>query len=220
MYLICVTIISSKTPKKKWHCSISQKWYRNWRFSRTLWARVVYTPLLNPSPSFWKFTLSSKVSSACSTPNLLAKLTITGCHDISKKVWGLIYCWEETLESVEGDSYGEWQNSSEVIFANILTHEEGYSLLQSPTKRNPDTCMSCYSEINPETFYFYLATLIVKIYKVVQNCAGNKGYTRINYFLCSLLFLSLNFWQSGQYHFLLSIFDRCRHLHETIQYCK
>ena len=126
------------------------------------------TPLLNPTPSFSKFTLSSKVSSPCSTPDLLTKPTITGCHDVM--IWGLRHWWKETLESADGDSYGKWQNFSEVIFANI----GGIPSSSLTTRGNPETCMSCYSEISPETFYLYLATLIIKNYKIVQNLPGNE----------------------------------------------
>ena len=63
------------------------------------------TPFLNPTPSFSKFTLSSKVSSPCSTPDLLTKPTITGYHDVM--IWGLRHWWKETLESADGDSYGK-----------------------------------------------------------------------------------------------------------------
>ena len=80
-----------------------------------------------------------------------------------------------------------------------------------PTRGNPDTCLSCSSDISPETFYLYLATLIVKITNLSKIVREIRSYTRNNYFLHNLLFLSLNFWQSGQYHFPLDIFDRCRH---------
>ena len=53
---------------------------------------------------------------------------------------------------------------------------EGHSLFRSPSARgNSDTCMSWSSEISRETFYLNLATLIVKKYKIIQNCTQNKG---------------------------------------------
>ena len=107
MYLICVTIISSKTSKKKWHCSICQKWYRNWRFPRTLWARMVYISLLNPTPFFWKLIITFQQSVIpLFYTKLIDKTNNHRASYISKKVWGLKYLWEETLESVEGRNMG------------------------------------------------------------------------------------------------------------------
>ena len=88
--------------------------------ARTLWAWVVYTPLLNPIPLSKNF---SKVPSPFTIPNLLTNLTITGCHDISKRCGGcdigerkLQSQWSGTL--IGSDKILE----SEARFANILAN--------------------------------------------------------------------------------------------------
>ena len=43
-----------------------------------------------------------------------------------------------------------------------------------PSRGNLEQCTSCSSEVNPETFYLYLATLIFKNYEIIQKCAKNK----------------------------------------------
>ena len=130
MYLICVTITSSKTPKEKWHKNyICQKWYGAWRLCKNIMGMGgLYSPFKS-YPSFSKFTLFSKVPSPFTIPNLLTNLTITGCHDISKRCGGcdigerkLQSQWSGTL--IESDKILE----SEARFANILANGGAFPL--------------------------------------------------------------------------------------------
>lgn len=120
---LCYNYIFKNTKRK-----MAQKLY----LSKMIWSLKVvqehyghgclYSPFKS-YPSFSKFTLFSKVPSPFTIPNLLTNLTITGCHDISKRCGGcdigerkLQSQWSGTL--IESDKILE----SEARFANILAN--------------------------------------------------------------------------------------------------